>query len=257
MPGARPSVLIAAQPTTADAGIDRPGDRVLVDRLRWLGAGRAAWEVVALDCPDDAGRNCASSASSGCPAKRIEIRDGDVLVDGHVARKSLAEQRAVAVLVHDAARATDDRRRTLRGGATRAGIGGATARHSFIRRTPRRKTMARTICWRRSTGWSTITRREVRRPAVRPTGRSWTKAPTTRAESRLLHPVRDVLVRGAITGRGPGQRSPARRIGGRGIPDHDRPGFRRLARLRTMDASSRACKRSPSCATGRCNWNGC
>ena len=39
----------------------------------------------------------------GLPGETIDIRGGDVYVDGAIARKSLAQQRAMAVLVHDTA----------------------------------------------------------------------------------------------------------------------------------------------------------
>ncbi len=38
----------------------------------------------------------------GLPGETIQIRDGDVYADGQIARKSLAQQRATAMLVHDA-----------------------------------------------------------------------------------------------------------------------------------------------------------
>ena len=39
----------------------------------------------------------------GLPGETIEIRGGDVYVNGAIARKSLAQQREMAVLVHDTA----------------------------------------------------------------------------------------------------------------------------------------------------------
>ena len=39
----------------------------------------------------------------GLPGESVEIRDGDVLINGRVARKSLVQQRNLRVLVYDQA----------------------------------------------------------------------------------------------------------------------------------------------------------
>ena len=38
----------------------------------------------------------------GLPGESVQIRDGDVYIDGEIQRKTLAEQKRLAVLVHDA-----------------------------------------------------------------------------------------------------------------------------------------------------------
>lgn len=58
------------------------------------------WEVVALRSPAEEGQYGVKRIA-GLPGERISIRDGDVLANGRVCRKSLVQLRAVAVTVHD------------------------------------------------------------------------------------------------------------------------------------------------------------
>ncbi|HYW80172.1 MAG TPA: S26 family signal peptidase [Thermoguttaceae bacterium] len=59
------------------------------------------WEVVAFRHPTQAAQ-IHTKRVVGLPGESIQIRDGDVYVDGRIQRKDLAQQRALAVLVHDA-----------------------------------------------------------------------------------------------------------------------------------------------------------
>ncbi len=59
------------------------------------------WEVVAFRHPSQPGR-IHIKRLVGLPGESIQIRDGDVYVDGQIQRKNLRQQRALAVLVHDA-----------------------------------------------------------------------------------------------------------------------------------------------------------
>ena len=56
--------------------------------------------MVALRCPRNAGQIVVSVV--GLPGEDLEVRDGDVYVNGEIARKNLAQQRELAILVHDA-----------------------------------------------------------------------------------------------------------------------------------------------------------
>lgn len=56
------------------------------------------WEVVAFRAPEHAARVNVKRVA-GLPGEVVQIRDGDVWIDGRIARKSLAEQEAVAVVV--------------------------------------------------------------------------------------------------------------------------------------------------------------
>jgi signal peptidase I len=78
-----------------------PGERVLIDRatLGWRDPQR--WEVVAFRHPRDARMICVKRVA-GLPGEEVQIREGDLYIDGQIQRKTLEQQRAQAVLVHDA-----------------------------------------------------------------------------------------------------------------------------------------------------------
>jgi len=78
-----------------------PGDRVLVQRAMFQLRPPRRWEVVAFRTP---GRESVVSTKRvvGLPGELVEIRDGDVYINGTIARKKLDQQRATSILVHDA-----------------------------------------------------------------------------------------------------------------------------------------------------------
>ncbi|HEV3416617.1 MAG TPA: signal peptidase I [Pirellulales bacterium] len=78
------------------------GDRLFVDRTTFALRAPRRWEVVLLRCPERASDYCIKRIV-GLPGDAIEIRDGDVYVDGAIARKPLDRQREMAILVHDSA----------------------------------------------------------------------------------------------------------------------------------------------------------
>ncbi|MCL4203962.1 MAG: signal peptidase I [Pirellulaceae bacterium] len=78
------------------------GQRVLIDRFAYAWRKPNRWDVVAFATPDDPSRP-AVKRIVGLPGERIEFRRGDLVADGHVVRKSLAQLRSLAVLVHDQA----------------------------------------------------------------------------------------------------------------------------------------------------------
>jgi signal peptidase I len=82
-------------------GADLPGDRVLLDRSALLFHGPRRFDVVAFHAPQRAA-DVFVKRVVGLPGESVQVRDGELYVDGQMVRKSLAEQRAVAVLVHDA-----------------------------------------------------------------------------------------------------------------------------------------------------------
>ena len=59
--------------------------------------------------PDQA-REYAVKRVVGLPGETIAIRDGAVIVDGMISRRTLEQQRAQAILVHDSAHWSDDPR---------------------------------------------------------------------------------------------------------------------------------------------------
>jgi signal peptidase I len=78
-----------------------PGERVMVFRSLYQFRRPRRWEVVAMRNPRDASQVVVKRVV-GLPGETIQIHHGDVYADGQVQRKSLAQQRAMAILVHDA-----------------------------------------------------------------------------------------------------------------------------------------------------------
>ena len=78
------------------------GDRVLVDRSVFFLRPPRRWEVVALRRPGKADALYVKRVV-GLPRESIQIRHGSVFANGQIVRKTLSQQRAVAILVHDAA----------------------------------------------------------------------------------------------------------------------------------------------------------
>ncbi len=90
--GAAAAVLVPKQ--------QQSGDTVLVDRGALRRSLPRRWELMAFRAPDAASQVLVKRIV-GLPGESIELRDGDVYVDGQIVRKSLAQQRAVTVPVHD------------------------------------------------------------------------------------------------------------------------------------------------------------
>jgi signal peptidase I len=76
------------------------GDRVLVQKLLYDVRRPERWEVAVFQCPDEPGQAYVKRVV-GLPGEAIQLVRGDVIVDGQIARKTLREQRAMRVLVHD------------------------------------------------------------------------------------------------------------------------------------------------------------
>lgn len=85
---------LAAQPDVA-------GDRLLVDKAVFHLRPPQRWELVAFRHPHEAAEIHVKRVV-GLPGESIRIRHGDICVDGEIQRKTLLQQRAMAVLVHDA-----------------------------------------------------------------------------------------------------------------------------------------------------------
>ena len=71
------------------------GDRLLIDRATLGVRSPRRWEVVVFHCPSHAHDSCVKRIV-GLPGETVEVRDGDVYIDGQIARKTLDEQRAMA-----------------------------------------------------------------------------------------------------------------------------------------------------------------
>ena len=81
---------------------DVPGDPVLIHKVMFQLQRPRRWEVVAFANPHD-GSKMLVKRVVGLPGESVQILHGDVYVDGQIQRKTLPQQRALAVLVHDAA----------------------------------------------------------------------------------------------------------------------------------------------------------
>lgn len=77
-----------------DAAADRQGQRLAVDRTAFAWREPRRWETVVFRCPKNARDLCVKRVV-GLPGESISLDAGDVLVDGEIARKSLADQRAL------------------------------------------------------------------------------------------------------------------------------------------------------------------
>jgi len=80
---------------------DIAGDRLLVNKAIFSLRPPKRWELVAFRRPREAAEIQVKRVV-GLPGESIEIRQGEVYVDGEIQRKTLLQQRALAVLVHDA-----------------------------------------------------------------------------------------------------------------------------------------------------------
>jgi signal peptidase I len=81
---------------------EHEGARVVINRAAFQFRRPRRWELVALRDPLHAERILVKRVV-GLPGERIELRGGDVFADGQICRKNLAQQRDMAILVHDAA----------------------------------------------------------------------------------------------------------------------------------------------------------
>ena len=75
--------------------IQKPGERMWVHRL----AAPDRWDIVVFRCPQRATDYCIKRVL-GMPGEHVDFHRGDLLVNGRVFRKSLAEQRRIRQLVH-------------------------------------------------------------------------------------------------------------------------------------------------------------
>ncbi|HEX3870031.1 MAG TPA: S26 family signal peptidase [Pirellulales bacterium] len=79
----------------------RSGDRVLVARTIFDLRPPRRWEMVTWRMPDRP-KSFGVKRVVGLPGEHILLRHGDVYINGYLVRKTLDEQRAMAILVHDA-----------------------------------------------------------------------------------------------------------------------------------------------------------
>ncbi|RUL89543.1 signal peptidase I [Tautonia sociabilis] len=79
---------------------ERTGDRLLVQKFFFKWRAPRRWEVVVFLNPTETDQAYVKRVV-GLPGEAIELINGDVYVDGKIARKTLAEVRGMRLLVHD------------------------------------------------------------------------------------------------------------------------------------------------------------
>ncbi len=82
------------------AATERSGDRLLVHKFLYDLRSPRRWEVVVFQNPADPGQAYVKRLV-GLPGEEVEIREGDVLINGRRAPRSLDELRAMRILIHD------------------------------------------------------------------------------------------------------------------------------------------------------------
>lgn len=82
------------------AGVVGEGDRLLVQKNLYDFRPPRRWEVVVFENPREPGQAYVKRVV-GLPGESVQIKGGDVYINGKIARKSLAELRAMRVPVYD------------------------------------------------------------------------------------------------------------------------------------------------------------
>lgn len=80
--------------------IECGGDRVLVQKLLYEFRRPRRWEVAVFRFPEEPSQAYVKRVV-GLPGEAIRIDGGDIYINGRIARKSLAEIRAMRMLVYD------------------------------------------------------------------------------------------------------------------------------------------------------------
>jgi signal peptidase I len=83
---------------TIAPGADQHGEQMAIDRTAFMWHFPGRWEVVVFRSPELGGELCVKRIV-GLPGEIVSLQAGDVLIDGQIVRKSLAEQTAVRQLV--------------------------------------------------------------------------------------------------------------------------------------------------------------
>ncbi len=96
----------AVCPNCGQSGIDisnvplNAGDQLLVHKHAYTFGEPRRWDVVVFRNPEKPTQAYVKRLV-GFPGERVQIRDGDVYIDGRIARKDLLQQRATRILVYD------------------------------------------------------------------------------------------------------------------------------------------------------------
>ena len=96
-----PSVPIAAKTiSTVCRLVECNGDRVLVQKFLYDFRAPRRWEVSVFQFPAEPTQAYVKRVV-GLPGESVQIQSGDVVIDGQIARKSLADFRGMRIPVHD------------------------------------------------------------------------------------------------------------------------------------------------------------
>jgi signal peptidase I len=88
-------------------GVDMPGDRLLVDKNIYRLRDPRRWEVAVFICPVDRSKPYVKRVI-GLPNEEVIIQDGDIWIDGHLSRKTLAQARQCLIPIFDSRFAPPD-----------------------------------------------------------------------------------------------------------------------------------------------------
>jgi signal peptidase I len=83
---------------TMSSGTEQPGDRVVVDRAAFAWRSPKRFELVVCRSPDDPQSLCVKRVV-GLPGERLRIAGGELWCDGKIVRKTVEQQREVAVSI--------------------------------------------------------------------------------------------------------------------------------------------------------------
>ncbi len=96
----------AVCPNCGQRGLDKSpavecgGDRVLVQKMLFELQRPKRWEVAVFHFPGEPTQAYVKRVV-GLPGETVRIDNGDILIDGKIVKKTLAEQRAMRILIHD------------------------------------------------------------------------------------------------------------------------------------------------------------
>jgi len=171
------------------------GERMLVDRSTFAWRSPRRWEKVVLRCPIDATELCVKRVI-GLPGEKIQIRDGDVYVNGKIAAKDFRTQIEMSVPVHDSrysiggnAMQESQKARRWRGqNAPSAWRASAAGFVYDVDVAARQKTQSSEIDW--------LAYHHAQSARGTPTaGAILDDVGYNQAESRMLSPTRDIMLR--------------------------------------------------------------
>ena len=114
-----------------EESINCSGDRVLVQKFLYDFRRPRRWEVAVFHFPGEPSQAYVKRVV-GLPGETIRLLDGDVYIDGKIARKSLDDIRAMRILVHDSRYVPADSDRFPRWNYRRA-FGGRELTSGWIR----------------------------------------------------------------------------------------------------------------------------